>query len=205
MSCQDTRRQKTANPKFRDSAYRGKKKFTTIFSLNESSSTFTCRRTAQQGYLIKCIRAVEERFTKGEAAGGEAANFPGDSTPPRAATNPPTPAAQTTSQAESVTVADGGARPRPAAAVHFRAKLAAAPLPDNCPEHWTGPGARGSGTSDPPPEWPEGGRGSGVCKDATRSGPLTPGAPEPHLSAAAHRGPRRGPLRRWASGSRPDC
>lgn len=158
--------------------------------------------------LVQCtrapIRVVCERFTKGEADCEEAANFSEAAHPPRAATNLPqlTPG-HLAGQARGRR-GQKGARPRPAAAGNFRAKPSAAPLPGNRPGQGTSPGGRRPGTSDPRPKAARERPGLGNAQGHVEAGQQTPGPPEPHLSAAESRGPRHDPLRRCASGARPD-
>lgn len=65
--------------------------------------------------------------------------------------------------------------------------------PRPCPTRWV---AGSPGTSDPPPEVIGGRVGNQERASTRRAAGPTPEPPEPHLSAAVHRGPRRGPLRR---------
>lgn len=132
-------------------------------------------------------------WTSGKLSGGSAA--------PRAATDLPQ-LTRATSQARPEPVAGGGARPRPAAPWHFRAKSAAAPLPGNRPERQAGRSPGTPGASDPPPEVTgkrapvEGKYSAGVGPHPGPSGtsPLsrrTPGAPARPSPALGFRLPPR--------------
>lgn len=153
-------------------------------------------------YLVKCIRApakrVEfERFTKRQRDCWQAENFPESVQPPEP---PPTcpsrpgPPLRPDRRPPQAEVRDPGPR-LPGTSAPTRP-------PRPCPTRWV---AGSPGTSDPPPEVIGGRVGNQEWASTRRAAGPTPEPPEPHLSAAVHRGPQRGPLRRWASGSRLNC